>query len=100
MSARPGKVCIEGTAEIQGEKVFVLNFIQGRKSDWVKRPFFAKFDPHATWLDQLVPAFGKEFFYETEMQEMEAISNGLLPKSNLIPANFRTQGPEANTLPI
>lgn len=67
MSALPGKVNIEGVAEIKGEKVFVLTFLQGRHSDWVKRPFFAKFDPTATWFDQLKPAFGeKEFFFEKD----------------------------------
>lgn len=71
MSAGPGKVEIQGVTEIKGEKVFVLRFIQGRNPDWVQRPFFAKYDPEATWLDQLEPAFGeKEFFYEAEYREM------------------------------
>ncbi|MCK8516204.1 lysine 2,3-aminomutase [Methylonatrum kenyense] len=71
MSADPGKVEIQGVTEIHGEKVFVLRFIQGRNPDWVQRPFFARFDPEATWLNQLRPAFGdKEFFYEAEYREM------------------------------
>lgn len=71
MSAGPGKVEVQGVTEIQGEKVFVLRFLQGRNPDWVQRPFFAKFDPEATWLDQLRPAFGeKEFFYELEYRQM------------------------------
>lgn len=65
MSAVPGKVEVQGVADVQGEKVFVLRFIQARNPDWVQRPFFAKFDPQATWLDQLRPAFGAEkFFFE------------------------------------
>ncbi len=65
MSAEPGKVEVQGVAEVAGEKVFVLRFIQARNPDWVQRPFFAKYDPHATWLDQLRPAFGEEkFFFE------------------------------------
>ncbi len=68
MSALPGKVEIQGVTELQGEKVFVLRFIQGRHPDWVQRPFFAKYDPKATWLDQLRPAFGEEkFFFEEEL---------------------------------
>ena len=55
MSAGPGKVEVQGVAEIQGEKVFVLRFIQGRNPDWVQRPFFARYDESATWLDQLKP---------------------------------------------
>jgi L-lysine 2,3-aminomutase len=71
MSAGPGKVEIQGVAEIEGEKTFVLRFIQGRNPDWVQRPFFACFDRKATWLDQLRPAFGEErFFYEQEYREM------------------------------
>ena len=68
-SASPGKVEIQGVTEIAGEKVFVLRFIQGRNPDWVQRPFFAKFDPQATWLDQLVPAFGEEkWFWQDEYE--------------------------------
>ena len=71
MSANPGKVAVEGIATIHGEKVFVLNFLQARDAQWVKKPFFAKYDPQATWLDQLVPAFGEEsFFFEDELSEL------------------------------
>ena len=67
MSAGPGKVEIQGTAEIAGEKVFVLRFIQARESDWVQRPFFAAYDEEATWLNHLRPAFGESrFFFEDE----------------------------------
>lgn len=65
MSANPGKVQLLGVNEVNGKKVFVLRFLQGRKADWVMRPFFAKFDKDAIWLDQLKPAFGKDkFFFE------------------------------------
>ncbi len=72
MSCGPGKVEVQGITEIQGEKVFVLRFIQGRNADWVQRPFFAKYDPQATWLDDLQPAFGeKKFFFETEYEQIK-----------------------------
>ncbi|MEN8168232.1 MAG: lysine 2,3-aminomutase [Pseudomonadota bacterium] len=72
MSAGPGKVEIQGVAEIGGERVFVLRFIQARNPDWVQRPFFAQYDERATWLDQLKPAFGEShFFYEAEYQAMQ-----------------------------
>jgi len=65
MSASPGKVEIQGISEINGEKVFVCRFVQGRNPDWVQRPFFASYDENATWLDDLQPAFGEEkFFFE------------------------------------
>ena len=52
---------------VHGEKVFALQFLQARNPDWVRRPFYAKFDPHATWLDDLKPAFGQDkFFFEEE----------------------------------
>lgn len=67
MSTTPGKVEIQGTAEIHGEKVFVLRMIQGRNPEWVQRPFFARYDESAKWLTDLKPAFGeKRFFFEDE----------------------------------
>ncbi|NIP38586.1 MAG: lysine 2,3-aminomutase [Candidatus Dadabacteria bacterium] len=71
MSAGPGKVEIQGVSVVNGEKCFVLRFIQGRNPDWVERPYFASYNPGATWLDQLNPAFGEDkFFYEDEYEEM------------------------------
>jgi hypothetical protein len=71
MSAGPGKVEIQGVTEIAGEKVFVLRFIQGRNASWVQKPFFAKYDEHATWLDHLEPAVGQEeFFFEAECRSL------------------------------
>jgi len=71
MSAGPGKVRVVGITEMNGEKVFVLEFLQGRNPDWVGKPFFAAYNPHALWLDDLEPAFGeKEFFYEKEYQRL------------------------------
>jgi KamA family protein len=65
MSATPGKVLVDGVAEIGEEKVFVLKFLQARNPSWVGRTFFAQFDPRATWLDDLRPALGEtEFFFE------------------------------------
>lgn len=67
MSAFPGKVALVGVADIRGEKVFCLEFLQARNPDWVRRPFFAKYDPEATWLTDLRPAFGQShFFFELE----------------------------------
>ncbi len=71
MSALPGKVAMDGVADIYGEKVFVLSFLQGRDPNWCKRPFFARYDNQATWLTDLTPAFGEqEFFYEHQLQEI------------------------------
>ena len=65
MSDHPGKIQVLGVQEIKGEKVFVLRFLQGRNPKWVDIPFFAAYDPKATWFNQLKPAFGKtKFFFE------------------------------------
>jgi KamA family protein len=72
MSTGPGKVEVQGITEINGEKLFVLRFIQGRKADWVQRPFFARFSERATWLDGLEPALGeKTFFFEQEYRQLQ-----------------------------
>ena len=67
MSAYPGKVIITGVSKVNGEKVYALKFLQCRNPKLVGIPFFAKYNPNATWLDQLEPAFGDEkFFYEKD----------------------------------
>lgn len=62
MSATPGKVCVDGIAEIAGEKVFVLHMIQARNAELVGRPFFAAYDENAAWLSDLKPALGATSF--------------------------------------
>jgi KamA family protein len=75
MSALPGKVRILGTTWVGDERCFVLDFLQARNPDWVRRPFFARFDPEATWLDDLQPASDAgRFFYEDELAERFARS--------------------------
>jgi KamA family protein len=75
MSAAPGKVLIDGVTTVRGERVFVLKMIQGRDPSWAGRLFFARFDPAATWLDQLEPAFGSdEFFFERPLRDLAARS--------------------------
>jgi len=74
MSATPGKVHVLGISEVNGKKVIILQFLQGRNPDWVSRPFFAKYDEKAIWLDDLKPAFGDEFFFEQELKNKYKIS--------------------------
>ena len=71
MSATPGKVQVDGVVNIKGEKVLALRFLQGRNPDWVYRPFFAKYDENAIWLDDLKPAFEEKFFFEDEMNKLK-----------------------------
>jgi L-lysine 2,3-aminomutase len=70
MSALHGKIKIDGIPEINGKKYIAMSFIQGRSSDWVKKPFFARYDEKACWINELKPAFGdKTFFFEREKFE-------------------------------
>src|SRR6201993_332081 len=66
MSATPGKVCVDGVADVAGQKVFVLHLIQARQPELVGRPFFAHFDPRAKWLTDLEPAFADRFPFEPD----------------------------------
>jgi hypothetical protein len=83
MSATPGKVHVIGLTEVAGEKVIILKFLQARNPAWVERPFFAKFDPEACWLDHLRPAFGEDkFFFE---DELDTISSAPISSGRMFP---------------
>ncbi|MGD9898163.1 MAG: KamA family radical SAM protein [Calditrichaceae bacterium] len=53
MSAHPGKILVDGIADVNGEKKFILKFIQARNPKMINKPFFAKYDEKATWLNEL-----------------------------------------------
>jgi L-lysine 2,3-aminomutase len=64
MSATPGKVAIDGVVDLDGGPAFALRMLQARRPELVGRPFFATYDPHAQWWDELRP-YGprdREFF--------------------------------------
>jgi KamA family protein len=73
MSATPGKVSVDGIADIAGQKVFVLHMIQARDPDLVGRPFFARYDPDATWLSDLEPAFAARFPFEPDPEDLPGL---------------------------
>jgi KamA family protein len=73
MSATPGKVCVDGITEIAGQKVFVLHMIQARDPDLVGKPFFARYDPDATWLSDLEPAFAARFPFEPDPEDVPGL---------------------------
>jgi KamA family protein len=79
MSAHPGKVVVDGTIEISGRRYFSLRLLQARRSEWCGRPFLAEFDPAATWLSELRPAFGEPaFFFENEIAELDEAAGEVL----------------------
>jgi KamA family protein len=73
MSATPGKVCVDGIAELAGQKVFVLHLIQARDPDLVGKPFFAHYDPDASWLSDLEPAFAARFPFEPDPEDLPGL---------------------------
>jgi hypothetical protein len=71
MSALPGKVMIDGVVDVGSRQLFVLSFLQARNPAWCKRPFLAEFDPSASWMNELRPAFGQaQFFYEAGLEDL------------------------------
>ena len=73
MSATPGKVCVDGVTEVSGQKVFVLHMIQARDPGLVGRPFFAHYDPSATWVTDLGPAFAARFPFEPDPDDLPGL---------------------------
>ncbi|MQY14087.1 hypothetical protein SRB5_42480 [Streptomyces sp. RB5] len=53
MSATPGKVVVDGTEEAFDGRWFRLRLLQAREPALVGRPFRARYDPAAAWLDDL-----------------------------------------------
>ena len=64
MSAAPGKIAVSGVSEVGGQKVIVLSMLQAKNPELVDRPFFAKYDEKAQWIDELEPAFADRFTFE------------------------------------
>jgi L-lysine 2,3-aminomutase len=64
MSATPGKVAIDGVVDLDRGPAFALRMLQARRPELVGRPFYAAYDPHAQWWDELRPysARDREFF--------------------------------------
>jgi L-lysine 2,3-aminomutase len=104
MSATPGKVVIDGVTSIGSERVFALRFLRARDTSWVGRPFFARYDPDATWLDQLRPAFGeREFFFEPglrRMVEAQRVREGYRERSSMLPACEAAPAEEGSAPPF
>lgn len=79
MSANPGKIQVLGVVKILGKKYFNLQFVQGRNPDWVGKPFFAKYDDKAIWIDDLYPTFGEEeFFFEEYLNRNNQVANEII----------------------
>lgn len=75
MSANPGKIQVLGAVDVGKKKAIAMRFLQGRNPKWVQRPFLAKYDEKAIWIDHLKPFSGKKFFYEDELNQILKNSN-------------------------
>ena len=56
MSMKHGKIHVIGITNIGDQKRFVLEYIQAREPSLIRTPFFARFNPEATWFNDLEPA--------------------------------------------
>jgi L-lysine 2,3-aminomutase len=56
MSADPGKVEVIETDRSQGRTRYLLQYLQARDPDRVRRPFWAEGEDDACWFTQLTPA--------------------------------------------
>ena len=71
MTSSAGKVSLIGTAEVKGEKVFVLKFNEGRNMEWMDRVYLAKYDEEENTIEKLKPFDTEKYFYEEELMEIE-----------------------------
>lgn len=53
MSATPGKVAVQGVTEIDGQRYFVLTYLQARDPKLTMKPFLAPYSEDAIWLNDL-----------------------------------------------
>ena len=81
MSAFPGKIHILGVTNLGDQRVFALQYLQSRNPELVRRPFFARFDPQATWFDQLIPATAEDarFFTDQTPPDIELVKGPRWP---------------------
>lgn len=71
MTSSAGKVSLMGTTVIDGEKVFVLKFNEGRNMEWLDQVYLAKFDAQENTIEKLLPYEGDKHFYEDELKTIE-----------------------------
>ncbi len=71
MTSSAGKVSLIGTAEVKGEKVFVLKFNEGRNMEWMDRVYLAKYNEEENTIEKLKPFDSEKYFYEEELEKIE-----------------------------
>jgi lysine 2,3-aminomutase len=71
MTSSAGKISLMGTAVIDGTKVFVLKFNEGRNMDWIDSVHFALYDENETVIEKLKPYHADRHFYWDELMDIE-----------------------------
>ncbi len=71
MTSSAGKTSLLGTAEINGEKVFVLKFNEARNMHWMDSIYFAEYNEQENTMENLKPYKAEYYFYEEELAEIE-----------------------------
>ncbi len=72
MTTSAGKISLLGTVDIGGEKAFALKFSEGRNMEWIDKVFLARYDEQENRINLLQPWDTTEFFFESELREIEA----------------------------
>ena len=80
MTISAGKLSILGTAVVNGEQCFALQFTEARNMAWMDRVILAKYDAHEKKIDLLKPFDTEKFFFEDELKEIEAALEAALEK--------------------
>ncbi len=84
MSSTPGKIQILGVTKVGTIKAIVMRFLQGRDPKWVQRPFLAKYNRKAIWIDDLEPFSGKTFFFEKGLEKILKKDSKVIGKDDVI----------------
>ncbi|MCL2913537.1 hypothetical protein L2725_07010 [Shewanella corallii] len=78
MTISAGKLAILGTAEVNGEKCFALQFTEARNMEWMDKVILAKYDEQENKIDCLTPLDTDKFFFEDELADIEQqLADGL-----------------------
>ena len=71
MTASAGKISLIGAMEVEGKKVFVLKFNEGRNMEWIDEVYLAHYDEKEHTIENLKPFETGRFFYEDELAAIE-----------------------------
>jgi hypothetical protein len=90
MSCFPGKCHVLGVSRVGGQPAFVLEFLQAREPELVRRPFFARYDPQATWFDELSPLTASDARFFSCCGRTAAAPSPLTPVNGFSPGPHET----------